>query len=438
MTAKVGLISLGCAKNLVDSEVMLGFLKQAGYDVSSELEECDIVIVNTCAFIEEARAEAVDTILEAADLKTKGKLKKLVVAGCLPERYGEELIRLMPEIDLILGVDEVPYIADILKEGESVFPERGRNPVYLYDDYSPRVLSTPSPTAYVKIAEGCSNHCSFCIVPRLRGSYRSREPDSLVAEVKKLASAGFLEINLIAQDTTFYGHDLGEPDLLPLLLRRLNEISDIHWIRLLYSHPEHLTDGTIAAISSCEKVVPYLDLPFQHASKRMLDMMGRKGDKDGFLKQIQRLRRDIEGLALRTSLIVGFPGEKEVDFSELLSFASEASFDHLGAFIYSPEEGTRAFSLGDPVPYQLKMERLRELMELQQDISRKRNQRFIGRKLEVLVEEVGDISLGRAASQAPEVDGGVVILEGDARPGDFSLVEIDQVTEYDLIGRIIR
>ena len=437
MIKRVGLISLGCAKNLVDSEVMLGYLKKAGYEISDELEECDAIIINTCAFIEEARKEAVDTILDVAELKKKGRLKRLIVGGCLPERYREELLSLMPEIDQIFGVDEVPRIADILKEGRSISVNRKRRPHYLYNERSPRILATPPYTAYVKIAEGCSNRCSFCIIPKLRGAYRSRDPASVVAEVARLAEAGVREVNLVAQDTTFYGRDLEGINLLPWLLTQLNEIKGVRWIRLLYSHPEHLDEATIEAVASLDRVVPYLDLPFQHSSKKVLALMGREGNGDRFLELIERVRRRISGVVLRTSLIVGFPGEEEADFRELLSFVSQASFDHLGAFIYSPEEGTRAYAMGDPIPYEVKEERLSTLMELQQEISLRKNQRYVGRKVEVLVEEKGELSLGRMATQAPEVDGGVVIVGGEVTPGDFSLVEIDEVTEYDLVGRAV-
>ncbi len=439
---KVGLISLGCAKNLVDSEVMLGKLKQAGFQITPKLQEAEIVIINTCSFLEDAKRESLETIFEIQRWRRSGSLKKLIVAGCLPQRYFPALQSEMPEVDAFLSVDDIERIdqiclSDIKQLSKASFPE----PKYLYNDKSPRLLATPPYLAYVKIAEGCDHLCSFCIIPKIRGPYRSRDPKSILREVKQMADMGVKEINLIAQDTTAYGQDFKREDALPILLEELSHLDGIHWIRLLYGYPSGISDRLLHAMLSSDKICHYLDIPFQHASKRILERMMRGGDRDSHITLIEKMRRLIPDIALRTSVIVGFPGETEQDFKELLSFCKEVEFDHLGVFQYSHEEGTEAFPLGDDIPEAVKREREAKLKEAQQKILMNKNQQRIGQSFEVLCEgaceETGDLLCGRMKYQAPDVDSRIVINEGLAQAGDFIRVKITKAFPYDLIGRIV-
>jgi ribosomal protein S12 methylthiotransferase len=439
---KVGLISLGCAKNLVDSEIMLGKLKQAGFNITPELQDAEIVIINTCSFLNEAKRESLETIFEILAWKRSGSIKKLIVAGCLPQRYFPKLQQEIPEVDAFLSVDDIERIDQICLSESSPssagsFPE----PKYLYDDRSPRMLATPPYMAYVKIAEGCDHLCSFCIIPKIRGSYRSRDKKSLLREVEQLAAAGVAEINLIAQDTTTYGQDLEREERLPDLIETLSTLEGIHWVRLLYGYPSGVSDRLLQAMLASDKICHYLDIPFQHASKRILERMMRGGDRVSHMTLIERIRRWIPDMAIRTSMIVGFPGETAEDFNELLAFCKEVEFDHLGVFQYSHEEGTEAFQLSDDIPEDVKKEREVQLNEAQQKILKNKNQSKVGRSFEVLCEgsceESEHLLCGRTEYQAPDVDSRVLINEGIARAGDFVRVKITEVYPFDLIGKII-
>ena len=439
----VGLISLGCAKNRVDSEVMLGHLKGAGFSISSKPEECDIIIINTCSFISPAREEAESTIREMAEYKEKGRCMRLVVTGCLPQLYRHRLLRSFPQIDYILGVDHLDKIVELCRS--EPLPRANHfsflsNPTYLYDHLTPRVLSTPSYRAYVKIAEGCSHACTFCLVPALRGKYRSREVSSVVAEVEGLVAQGVREVNLIAQDTTFFGLDRGVKGELVTLIKSLARIEDLKWVRLLYCHPEGVSDQLLEPMAEEEKICSSLDIPLQHVDRETLRLMGRKGDRDSFFALITRIRRVVPDIALRTTFIVGFPSDSEEKFQLLYEFCREIEFDHLGVFTYSQEEGTRAYRHGDPFPQEVKEDFKRRLMELQASVSLKKNRSMVGKVRDVLIEGWREENhcpyWGRLSIQAPEVDGVVFISGGETRPGEFVPVRIEEGYPYDLVGRI--
>jgi len=442
LKGKVYLESLGCPKNLVDSEVIAGYLKESGYTFTTCKEKADIIIVNTCAFIKDATQEAIDTIFELAELKKVGLCKKLVIAGCLPQRYGEQLIHELKEVDLFIGVGEFPRIGELLEE------ERAENsppplhisaPTFLLNHTTPRILATPTYTAYVKIAEGCSHHCSFCTIPKIKGPYQSRPAESITAEVKKLASQGVKEINLIAQDTTFYGKDLTNKTDLVYLLKQLSPINGIEWIRVLYCHPDHLSPDLITIMREEEKICNYIDLPLQHISDPILKRMGRGKDSTTIKKLIAKLRRDIPNLFLRTTLMVGFPGEEEKDFNLLMDFVKETAFEHLGAFRYSNEEGTRAYRFKGKVPDEVIEERYHTLMSTQSRISLKNNQRLIGSQQRVLIEGFNketSMPFGRTFFQAPDIDEIVYIEKGNAAVGEMVEVKITDASEYDLFAKI--
>lgn len=439
---KVGLISLGCAKNLVDSEIMLGKLKQAGFQITSSLPEAEIIIINTCSFLDEAKRESLETIFEILEWKRSGTLKRLIIAGCLPQRYFPKLKREIPEADAFISVDDIEQIDKIcLSASQKVSEAPFKEPKYLYDDKSPRILSTPPYMAYVKIAEGCDHLCSFCIIPTIRGPYRSRDPESILKEVQDLADRGVKEINLIAQDTTAYGSDLNRKDALSDLIESLSAIEGIHWIRLLYGYPSGMTERLLQSIASIDKICHYLDIPFQHASKRILERMMRGGDRTSHTALIKNIKMKIPDIAIRTSMIVGFPGETEDDFTELLDFCQEVEFDHLGIFQYSHEEGTEAFRLKDDIPEEVKKEREERLMESQQKILKNKNRDKVGRTFDLLCEglcpDSDDLLCGRLEFQAPDVDSRVLINEGMAQAGDFASVKITKAHPYDLIGKII-
>jgi ribosomal protein S12 methylthiotransferase len=433
-------VSLGCPKNLVDSEVMLGLLARDGFLFVMDPAEADIIIINTCAFIEDAKKEAIDTILEMGAFKKKGKCKMLVVTGCLPQRYESELEVLMPEVDLFVGAGEFNKIVKLINEFESRKAEVGK-PAYLYDHNTPRIRMTPPHAAYIKIAEGCFHPCSFCVIPKIRGGYRSRGFESIVKEAQMMIDSGVKEINLIAQDTTAYGKDLNDGSDLAKLLRRLSEMEGDKWIRILYAYPHNFPKDIISVMKDYAEVCPYLDIPIQHISERILKSMNREGGPDEIRALIEKLRHEIPNIFLRTSLIVGYPGETDEEFQELLDFVSWAKIDHLGAFAYSEEEGTKAAGLKKKVPQKVVRERHDQLMRLQQEISFDKNRSRVGKVMQVLVEgesaESGGLLQARHSGQAPEIDGQVYIKEGHARIGDFAMVKIKEFDAYDLTGDIV-
>jgi ribosomal protein S12 methylthiotransferase len=436
------MVSLGCPKNLVDGEVMLGRLKGAGYRLVADAKAADVIVVNTCAFIDRAKRESVDAILEMAREKEAGRARRLVVTGCLTQRYDAELRREIPEIDATLGTGQVEDIVRAVGgESTSLQAARPGPPTWLYDHTSPRVLSTPPWLAYVKISEGCDYTCSFCVIPRLRGRHRSRHVEDVVAEVEALASRGVREIVLVAQDSTRYGLDHGLRDGLAYLLLRLGRIEGIRWIRVLYAYPATLSDRILDAIAGEDKVVKYVDIPLQHASEPVLRRMRRPTGRGNLLGMIERIRERVPGVTIRTSFIVGFPGETEGDFARLLEFVEAAGFDHVGVFTYSNEEGTASHGLGDGVTPRVKQARRRRLMALQGRLSLRRNRARVGERAEVLVEGAhaeSDLLLrGRLAGQAPEIDGQVIIGDGTATAGSFVTCEITEAHPYDLVARIV-
>jgi ribosomal protein S12 methylthiotransferase len=436
------LVSLGCAKNLVDSEVMLGILQERGWTPISE-EEADVVIINTCGFIRAAQEESIDAILAATAAKERGRCGRVVVAGCLPQLFNRDLAAALPEADLFVGTGEFHRIADLLegcgtKRARKVFV---RPPRYLYDHRTPRVLTSQPGSAYIKIAEGCSNRCAYCMIPRIRGRLRSRTIPSILLEARAAVGSGTKEINLIAQDTTAYGKDRGKADLVPLL-RRLARVEGLAWIRLLYAHPAHLTPELIRLIRDEGKICRYLDLPLQHIDDRVLQAMNRPVSGALVRDLLNRLREEVPDISLRTSLMVGFPGESERSFARLLDFVSETRFDHLGVFRYSPEEGTPAAAMKRQVPEAVKEERYHRIMALQKEISREKQKQFLEKNLSVLIERRGQSAdilwEGRSERQAPEVDGLVFMTKGKARPGEMVEVKIRKAGVYDLYGEILR
>lgn len=466
---KIGVISLGCPKNLVDSEVMLGLTEQAGHSLTQDAAEADVLIVNTCAFIDRAKQESIDTILEMAQHKEHGSCRRLVVTGCLAERYRDELREQIPEIDAVLGTGEVEAIVSAVegtpaaaaaapvtlfsRHSSGAVVERGslaarhrdathELPTYLYDAATPRRLTTPGHYAYVKIAEGCDYNCAFCIIPRLRGPYRSRSVASVVEEAKRLAERGVKELLLISQDTTFYGVDRKERNALAQLLRALNAIDGLVWIRLLYLYPTTITAQTIDAIAECDKVAKYIDLPLQHASDAVLKRMRRPGSRRSYEALLTGLRERIPGVTLRTTLIAGFPGETAADVKELEGFLQTVEFDHVGVFTYSEEEGTAAAALPDDVPARTKAARQRRLMTLQQSIVARRLAARIGQTVDVLVDgpspEHDLVVQGRLEGQAPEIDPVVYFTDCDPttlESGDLVRAELVDTRGYDLVAR---
>jgi ribosomal protein S12 methylthiotransferase len=491
---KIGLISLGCPKNLVDSEVMLGLAQQAGHEPTQDPEGADVLVVNTCAFIDSAKQESIDAILEMAAHKKDGACRRLIVTGCMAERYRDELKKEIPEIDAVLGTGEVTKIVGAIEQGAASSPgaaplnffrrdpqapspeprvvslkpqapspespvpksavpqspalslqspvERRESPTYIYDADTPRLLATPRHYAYVKIAEGCDYKCAFCIIPTLRGAYRSRRADSVVDEARALAARGVKELLLISQDTTFYGIDRGERGALGRLLRELNRIDGLEWIRLLYLYPTTIDEETLAAMAECDKVCKYIDLPLQHASNPVLKRMKRPGTRQAYDRLLARIRARVPGVALRTTFIVGFPGETESDMEELRGFIADHAFDHVGVFTYSHEEGTSAFALTDDVPARTKAARRASVMTLQKQLVRKRQRSRIGERTRVLVDgpsaEHELVLRARLSTQAPDIDAAVFLTDCDPsafRPGDFAKVEIVGGHGYDLVAR---
>jgi ribosomal protein S12 methylthiotransferase len=452
---KIGFISLGCPKNLVDSEVMLGLAEQAGHDVTADAEGADVLVVNTCAFIDRAKQESIDTILEMAELKKQAAGRRLVVTGCLAERYRAELQKEIPEIDAVLGTGEVTGIVDAIAGTAAVtpaatpmtfhrrMPQFGIDlPQYLYDANTPRRLSTPRHYAYLKIAEGCDYKCAFCIIPKMRGHYRSRSVDSVVQEARQLAARGVKELLLVSQDTTFYGIDRKERGALPRLLRELNAVEGLQWIRLLYLYPTTISDEAIDAIAECDKVCKYIDLPLQHAADSVLQRMKRPGTRAGYEKLLDRIRDRVPDVTLRTTFIVGFPGERDADFDELMDFVNTMRFDHVGVFTYSHEEGTTAYALPDDVLPGVKQKRQRRLMARQKAIVSARQKARVGERTRLVVDGPSPqhelVLRGRLQGHAPEIDPVVYLTEVDpetVRAGDFLEVEIVGADGYDLVAR---
>ena len=446
---KVGFVSLGCPKNLVDSEVMMGQLKHSGYEITSNAAEADTIVVNTCGFIDSAKKESVDAILEAARLKSEGHATRLIVAGCLVERYRDELKAEMPEVDAFIGTSQINDILAVCDPNTNtrslpVVPLGKQSSTYLYDESTPRVLATPSHYAFVKIAEGCDRPCAFCFIPQMRGHFRSRRFGSVIAEAQQLAEEGVKELILVAQDSSRYGEDLGKADALARLVRELAQTDGIEWIRVMYTYPTHISDGFLDALAEEPKAVKYLDMPLQHASQNVLKLMKRGGNRQSLERLIERVRRRVPGIAVRTTFITGFPGETEEDFEELMAFVKNVEFDRVGVFTYSDEEGTPAFDLPDKVPHRTAARRRTALMKQQSRISRRKNKSRVGEVVRVLFEgESKESELlwqGRLETQAPDIDGCVLINDVPEglipQEGDFVNVEITAAHEYDLVGRI--
>ena len=440
---KVSMVSLGCPKNLVDAEVMLGHMDREGYEVTTDEREADIIIVNTCSFIKEAKQESIDAILDLADRKHDARCRLLIVTGCLPQRYQEELAKELPEVDIFVGTGDYPRIAEIIAEqrhsgGQIRYTG---DPNHLYDEDLPRLKSSPYYTAYLKIAEGCSNCCSYCVIPSLRGAFRSRPMDRLLREAHELVKGGVKEISLIAQDITTFGKDLTGGESLESLVGELAGMEGLSWIRLLYAYPDGISDSLVRLIREEDKVCKYLDLPLQHISDPVLKRMNWRSFEAEIRALISKLRSEIPGIAIRTSFIVGFPGETEEDFSKLLHFVEEVQFDRLGVFCYSREEGTPAATMTDQISERIKRERYKKLMRAQARVSFKRNRRLIGTMEQVIIEgysEETDLLLkGRSSRQAPDIDGQVYITAGNANIGEIVTLRITDSSDYDLIGEIV-
>ena len=433
----VGMVSLGCAKNLVDSENMLGMLRDRGYEIVSDPSQAEIIFVNTCGFIESAKQESIDAIFEMAEYKKTGRLKKLFVTGCLAQRYADALASEMPEVDGFMGVADYARLYDMLDEAMA-----GKRPIYMNDGErffnSGRVLTTAPYSAYVKISDGCNNRCTYCAIPLIRGNYSSRPFDDIVAECRRLASEGVTEITLIAQDTSRYGCDFGDKHfMLPELLRAVSEIEGVHWVRVLYCYPDSTEDRLLDEIANNPKVAPYLDLPLQHINDPILKAMNRRGSSDWIKSRIAECKK--RGLTLRTTMIVGFPGETDEQFEELLQFVKDARFDRLGAFTYSPEEGTKAAVMPNQIDEDVKIERLDQLMMLQQAISMELLEQRIGETCEVLVEgRDEDGWYGRSIREAPESDGCIhLITERELIPGSYIQALITGADAYDLTAEVL-
>lgn len=472
---RIGFVSLGCPKNLVDSEVMMGLLAEAGAELTPRAEDADVIVVNTCSFINSAQQESVNTILEMARHKSEGRAQKLVVAGCLVERFGDEIRKNIPEVDAVVGTGELEkilaatgveqsrpsansplVILSSRAEGEAR-ARQGRFsreawdgaiadlPNYLYDERTPRILATARSTAYIKIAEGCDHPCSFCIIPQLRGKFRSRRFESVIAEAERLARTGVREITLIGQDTTCYGEDLGLKDGLALLLEKLAGIEELRWIRFLYAYPNKITSRLLETIAAHAKICSYIDVPLQQASRSVLKRMKRGAGAELFLRLIEKMRRTIPGVTLRTSFIVGFPGETEKDFETLCDFVREAEFDWMGSFAYSDQEGAGAYDLDGKLPGHEIERRRKQLMQIQRQISKKKKKALVGRQFDLLLEGASEetelLLEGRTEMHAPEIDGKVFVNEVpdgiEPSPGEFYRAQITEAHDYDLVARIV-
>ncbi len=444
---KIGFVSLGCPKNQLDTEVMLHEILQAGYEITPEDIDADVIIVNTCAFIESAKKEAIDNILDVAWLKKNRKLKAIIVTGCLAERYGEKIFRELPEVDAVLGVGSIHHIVDAIKavtekkkkgSDKKYFSHEDKDTVRLGGD---RVLTTPEYSAYLKIAEGCDNRCAYCAIPYIRGKFRSRPMEDLIAEAKQLESLGVKELVIVAQDITRYGLDIYGKYALAELLHRLTEETAIPWIRLLYCYPDKITDALIAEIRDNPRILKYIDLPLQHISDHMLSAMNRHGDSAMIRSVLSKLRREIPDIIIRTTFIVGFPGETEADFEALCEFVKEQKFDHAGVFTYSREEDTPAYDFPNQIDEQIKQDRMDILMRMQMEINEELNREKIGKTVEVICEDydaVAEVHFGRSAADAPEIDGKVYFrAENRIAPGSFVKVKVRKVIDYDLYGVMV-
>jgi len=444
---KVGFVSLGCPKNLVDSEVMLGTLTRQGYSITAQKEDADVIVVNTCGFIDTAKKESIDAILEMAELKTQGNCKKLVVAGCLAERYRSEIQKEIPEIDFVFGPDELGRILEAVQlDSAAAVPDVSIDALYSSKEVPtiPRILTTPAYRAYLKISEGCDHVCTFCAIPSFRGRFRSRSVADLVAESRRLAEQGVRELVIVSQDTMAYGKDLGVPQGITTLLRELVKIDGLKWVRFLYCYPNMVSDELVRLVAAEERLCKYFDIPYQHASRSVLERMKRGGHRGIYERQIESIRKLMPDVGLRTSFIVGFPGESEEDFSDLLSFVKNVQFDNVGVFLYSDEEGTPAFDLDGKVARSISTRRRNRVMKEQARISAERLQNMVGRKVEILLEgrsEESDLLLqGRMETQAPDIDGHILINDAgdkEVTPGEFYTVEITESLDYDLVGRIL-
>lgn len=442
-TKKVSMVSLGCPKNLVDAEVMLGLLQEQGYQITMDEKEADLIIVNTCSFIKEAREESVDAVLDLLDRKQDGRCTTLVVAGCLPQRYREELAVELPEVDIFIGTADYPNIISILNE-HAASPNQTTmvgNPNFTFDEQLPRLNSSPGWYAYLKIGEGCSNRCSYCIIPALRGDYRSRPLDALVNEAQRLVAGGVKELILVSQDITRYGSDLTDGTTLASLIKALAAIPELAWIRLLYAYPEGIDDELIDLFVNEPKLCKYLDIPIQHISDAVLQRMNRRSREEDIRTLIQRLRNDVPGITLRTSLIVGFPGETSEDFQTLARFVEQAQFDRLGVFCYSREEGTPAADMPDQVSERIKRERHRKLMRVQSRVSFRRNRALVGTTEQVIIEGYSEetelLLKGRTSRQAPDIDGQVYVTSGQADVGAIVTCTIVDSSDYDLVAEML-
>ncbi len=448
---KVGFVSLGCPKNLIDSEVMMGILARAGYEMTPRAGEADVLVVNTCSFIAPAQQESVESILEMAEYKKFGRAQKLIVTGCLVERYRDEIREQIPEVDAVIGTGE---IEKILEACEGKLRPNGAHaielPTYLYHDLTPRILATPRHTAYIKINEGCDHPCSFCVIPQLRGKFRSRRFESVVRESENLAAAGVREISLIGQDTTFYGEDLGLRNGLAVLLERLAQVEELHWIRFLYCYPNRITPRLLETIAAHPRLAKYLDVPLQHASRSVLARMKRGSSGDAFLKMLEKARKTIPGVSIRTSFIVGFPGETEQDFRELCEFVRAAEFDWMGVFSYSDEDAAKSFVYEKKVDAETIERRRASLMAIQRKISARNLRQRVGHRADVMLEgpskETDLVWEARLEGMAPEIDGKVYVTEFEGvndpadlpAPGTLATVEITESKEYDLIARAVK
>ena|ERR1700733_5178372 len=446
---KVGFVSLGCPKNLVDSEVMMGTLARGGYEITPRAAEADVLVVNTCSFIAPAQEESIQSILEMAEYKKFGRASRLIVAGCLVERYRDKILSEIPEVDAVVGTGEIDQILTACNGDSLPAHNPETRPAYLYNDLTPRILSTAHHTAYIKINEGCDHPCSFCTIPQLRGGFRSRRFESVIHEAENLASVGVREISLIGQDTTFYGEDLGLRNGLATLLERLAEIEQLQWIRFLYCYPNRITSRLLETIAAHDRLAKYLDIPLQHASKNVLARMQRGSHGGAFLNMLERIRRTIPGVSLRSSFIVGFPGETDADFKILCDFVREAEFDWLGVFSYSDEDAARSYSLDGKVDAETIAERRAELMGLQKKISRRKLRARVGETVRAMLEGPSKdnelIWTARLQGMAPDIDGTVYITDiagiNEAEllppPGTFGTVEIEDAQDYDLVGRVV-
>jgi ribosomal protein S12 methylthiotransferase len=442
---KVGFVSLGCPKNLVDSEVMMGILAREGYELTPRADDAEILVVNTCSFIEPAQKESVDAILEMAEHKKFGSAKKLIVAGCLVERYRDQILQQIPEVDAVVGTGEVERIIEAVEGDLKVLP--AQPPAFLYHDLTPRIVTTPKHQAYIKIAEGCDHPCTFCIIPQLRGAFRSRRFESVVREAENLAAAGAREVTLIGQDTTSYGEDLGLRDGLAQLLERLAQVEDLLWVRFLYAYPNRVTQKMLETLAAHERLAKYIDMPLQHASRNVLARMKRGSHGDAFLKLLERMRATIPGVALRTSFIVGFPGETDADFQELYDFVAAAKLDWMGVFEYSDVDNAGSFPLDGKVDAETINDRRNRLMALQKKISRENLRKRKGRTETALVEGPSKdnplVWEARLESMAPDIDGKLYLTDIElpsgeiASSGDVVKVEITRTDAYDLIGRVV-